>query len=239
MPELELVTFNTHYGRRPPRARCVPYDLASVLDGFATADVLSIQEVWRPDGAPCIVEDFAARHGYEMCEVVFGRASVHRRWPGFVPEGEGTVGIAVLSRLPMNRADGPIVGPTWRDPVRAREMIDVEVDVHGTPLRVVGVHLTSRLPYGPPIQLRRLSRQLDGAVSPAVLTGDCNFWGPPAEQFLPGWTRGVRGRSWPAHRPHSQIDHVFLRGGVQVVDGEVLGDVGSDHRPVRVTLRVG
>ena len=98
----------------------------------------------------------------------------------------------------MRRADGPIVGPTWRDPVKAREMIDAEIDVHGTPVQIVGVHLTSRLPYGPPIQLRRLSRQLDGAAGPAVLTGDCNFWGPPAQQCLPGWTRGVRGRSWPA-----------------------------------------
>ena len=36
MPEFELVTFNTHYGRRPPSAHCVPYDLPAVLDGLAT-----------------------------------------------------------------------------------------------------------------------------------------------------------------------------------------------------------
>ena len=72
-----------------------------------------------------------------------------------------------------------------------------------------------------------------------MLTGDCNFWGPPASMCLPGWRRGVRGRTWPAHRPHSQIDHVFLRGGVQALSGEVLPDSASDHRPVRVKLRVG
>jgi len=47
----------------------------------------------------------------------------------------------------------------------------------------------------------------------------------------------VRGRTWPAHRPHSQIDHVLVRDDVAVVDGGVLGEVGSDHLPLRVTLR--
>jgi endonuclease/exonuclease/phosphatase family metal-dependent hydrolase len=239
MPEFELVTFNTHYGHRPPREKCVPYDLASALDALASADVLSIQEVWRPDANPCLVEEFARRHGYRMEEVVFGRASVRRRWPGFQPGGEGTVGIAVLSRLPMQLRRGLVVGPTWRDPVVCRQMLQVEVVVGGAPVTVVAVHLSSRLPYGPPMQLRRLAPQIATLSGPAVVTGDCNFWGPGVEQFLPGWNRAVRGRSWPAHRPHSQIDHVLVRDGVRVVDGEVLDDVGSDHRPVRVRLQVG
>jgi endonuclease/exonuclease/phosphatase (EEP) superfamily protein YafD len=64
-----------------------------------------------------------------------------------------------------------------------------------------------------------------------------NFWGPPAAALLPGWRRAVRGRTWPAHRPHSQIDHVLVRDDVEALGGEVLPDVGSDHRPLRVTLR--
>jgi endonuclease/exonuclease/phosphatase family metal-dependent hydrolase len=48
----------------------------------------------------------------------------------------------------------------------------------------------------------------------------------------------VRGRTWPAHRPHSQIDHVLVRDDVEVVDAAVLDEVASDHRPVRVTLRL-
>jgi endonuclease/exonuclease/phosphatase (EEP) superfamily protein YafD len=118
-------------------------------------------------------------------------------------------------------------------------VLHLEVDVHGTPLQLIAVHLTSRLPHGPPEQLRRLVRQYHSLTGPAVLAGDCNFWGPGVERFLPGWSRAVRGRTWPAPRPHSQIDHVMVRGGVTAVDGEVLADVGSDHRPVRVRLRVG
>ena len=59
------------------------------------------------------------------------------------------------------------------------------------------------------------------------------------ESFLPGWRRTVRGRTWPAGRPHSQIDHILVRAadGTEVLHSEVLPGVGSDHRPVRATLR--
>ena len=57
--------------------------------------------------------------------------------------------------------------------------------------------------------------------------------------LLPGWRRAVLGRTWPASRPHSQIDHILVRPQIGVVDSAVLGDVGSDHRPVRATLTIG
>jgi endonuclease/exonuclease/phosphatase (EEP) superfamily protein YafD len=71
-----------------------------------------------------------------------------------------------------------------------------------------------------------------------VIVGDFNLWGPAVSALLPGWRRAVRGRTWPAHRPHSQIDHVLVRDDVKVVDTAVLDEVGPDHRPVRVTLRL-
>ena len=57
--------------------------------------------------------------------------------------------------------------------------------------------------------------------------------------LLPGWRRAVRGRTWPASRPHSQIDHILVRPEIGVVNSAVLGDLGSDHRPVRATLSIG
>ena len=109
-----------------------------------------------------------------------------------------------------------------------------------TSVDLVGVHLTSRLPYGPPIQLRRLAPQLPPPGRPAIVAGDCNFWGPGVQAFLPGWQRTVRGRTWPASRPHSQIDHILRRGAAtapRCSTARCSPDVGSDHRPVRATLR--
>jgi endonuclease/exonuclease/phosphatase family metal-dependent hydrolase len=196
--------------------------------------------VWRPDGIRGAVDDFAETHGYVMHHVVTGRATIRRRrWPHHDPDGEGTIGTAILTRVPARRAPDVLVGPTVGDPAPRRAVVHVEVGgADASPLQVLGVHLTSRLPHGPPLQLRRLARALPARGTATVVAGDCNFWGPPVETLLgDGWRRAVTGRTWPARRPHSQIDHVLVRPGeVRVLDAEVGADVGSDHRPVRVRV---
>jgi endonuclease/exonuclease/phosphatase family metal-dependent hydrolase len=238
MPELTLASFNTHYGLLPLREDCRPYDLMAALTALGDPDVMVIQEVWRPDGERGVVDDFAEAHGYVQHDVVLSSATIRNRWPHSDPDGEGTFGLSVLTHLPATVLGRPAVGPTLGDAVPERRVLHLEADVGGTLIDLIGVHLTSRLPYGPPRQLRRLARALPDDGRPGILAGDCNFWGPPASALLPGWRRTVRGRTWPAARPHSQIDHVFVRGSITVLDGAVLPPVGSDHRPVRVRLRV-
>jgi endonuclease/exonuclease/phosphatase family metal-dependent hydrolase len=87
--------------------------------------------------------------------------------------------------------------------------------------------------------LRVLGPQLPPPDRHAVVAGDFNLWGPGVEAVLPGWHRTVRGRTYPSHRPHSQIDHVLVRDDMSVVWSEVLARNPSDHRPVRTRLRVG
>ena len=58
-----------------------------------------------------------------------------------------------------------------------------------------------------------LRRQLRTEARPdAVLAGDMNTWGPLVHLFMPGWQRAVIGRTWPSWKPHSQIDHIMVRG---------------------------
>jgi endonuclease/exonuclease/phosphatase family metal-dependent hydrolase len=238
MGTLSLVTFNTHYGLEGPRRGARPYDLEAVLADLA-ADVMVIQEVWRPDGHHGVVDAFARGSGYALHHVATGRATDTGRWPHHDPSGRGTVGTAVLTRVPAAPLPSLAVGPTLGDPAPARTLPQVEVRLDGDrPLRVVGVHLTSRLPHGPVLQLRRLVGDLPPPGTPTVVVGDCNFWGPPTLAVLrDGWRRGVTGRTWPAVRPHSQIDHVFVRpADVAVTRPAVLDACGSDHRPVRVRL---
>jgi endonuclease/exonuclease/phosphatase family metal-dependent hydrolase len=240
VPELTIVSFNAHAGLQARRdGVCEPYDLAAVLRGF-DADVIVVQESWTPDAGSAAATAVAAETGATLFELPFGRAMLEP-WPHIARDGGGggVVGLAILSRLPATERGRLTVGRVAGDPTPERGGLHVGLDVGGTTVDLVGVHLTSRLPYGPPIQLRRLRRQLPDPGAPAVVAGDCNFWGPGVLAFLPGWRRTVRGRTWPASRPHSQIDHILVRDGTAVVDAEVLPAVGSDHRPVRATVRVG
>jgi endonuclease/exonuclease/phosphatase family metal-dependent hydrolase len=240
VPELTVVSFNCHAGVQARRnGVCEPYDLAAVLRSF-DADVIVVQESFRPDGGVAPAVQVAEELGAAVHELPFGKARLEP-WPqvGRDREGTGVVGLAVLTRL-RHRVHGRLpVGTVPGDFTPERGALHLEVEVGGSTVDIVGVHLTSRLPFGPPIQLRRLARQLPPPDRPAILAGDCNFWGPGVRTFLPGWRSTVRGRTWPASRPHSQIDHILVRPSIRAVSTEVLPPLGSDHRGVRATLRIG
>jgi endonuclease/exonuclease/phosphatase family metal-dependent hydrolase len=113
--------------------------------------------------------------------------------------------------------------------------VDVDVPGGGT-LRVVVTHIFHHL-YGSPRQIRRVARAVDAGGPPAVVLGDFNLWGPPVSVlFGAGWSRPVRGRTWPAWRPHSQLDHIVCNAAVTATGGEVLPATPSDHRPIRARL---
>ena len=115
----------------------------------------------------------------------------------------------------------------------------VDVTVEGRPISVVGTHMSHML-YGSHRNWAELRRGLKTEARPdAVLAGDMNTWGPLVRGYLPGWRRAVVGRTWPAWRPHSQIDHILVRGALRPVAGAVLPFAGSDHRPVRAEIALG
>ena len=182
------------------------------------ADVIVVQEHWRPDGKRGAVDDAADALGLTTCTEQIGRTRDRGAFPHLARNGEGTDSVAVLTRLPVQRLGSVRLGPTRGDPAPARTALAVEIDVDGAPLRLVAVHLTSRLPHGPVLQLRQLARGVrvftDG--QPSVIAGDCNFWGPGVRAVMRGWRRAVTGRTWPAHRPHSQIDHVLVSPEIEV-----------------------
>lgn len=253
--ELSIVTLNVHGGQRnrgistprlrhhePPPSTASSngaYDVAGALRAF-DADVLVLQESWWPDDGQAAVEVVAAESGAIVHSASFGRGRVEP-WPHFISarphRARGRICLAVVSRVPARLVEMIPVGNVPGDPALRRCALHVALDVGGRDLDLVAVHLSSRLPYAPPIQLRNLRRRLPAPDRRTVLVGDFNLWGPVVTAMLPGWRRAVRGRTWPAHRPHSQIDHVLVRDDVEVVDAAVLDEVGSDHLPLRVTLR--
>ena len=164
------------------------------------------------------------------------RVYAMERWQQAEP---GAMGIAVLVRPEL-----PIEG--WRlvhlrrlrsDPLRRAALV-VDLSVDGRPISVAGIHMAHLL-YGSPLHFVQLRRALrTEARADAVLAGDLNAWGPIVRLLMPGWRRALIGKSWPAWKPHSQIDHILVRGALRPRAGEVLAHAGSDHRPIRVELEV-
>lgn len=260
MPEIVVATFNVHggvdgWGR--------PFDVAAACRRL-DADVLVLQEMWSPmgvDGAGQLAGQLGYRaHAVSMAP---GRlrppaSTARRRWGPRWPRREqrglralsgrgasspvqgtrGTIGLALLSRLPVRRVDDVDLGRMAGDRCRRRAVV-AEVEVDGSALLVVGTHM-SHLRHASPIQFGRLRRALPSPASSdaPVVMGDMNLWGPPLVLLLHGWRRAVRGRTWPAWRPLAQSDHILVPPGLVVRRGEILRAGNSDHLAVRATLDV-
>jgi endonuclease/exonuclease/phosphatase family metal-dependent hydrolase len=235
--DFTVAAFNAHWGvGRFGSFRHVKYDVARVVRSF-NADLVVVAEAWRSDDG-CGVLDALSEDGYQVETIAFMRLELrHDRNLDVVPH-EGMWELAVCSRFPvLDRRVIPL-GTLKSDPPGPRSALALTVDIDGAPTQVMGVHTSSKVWRLAPVRhLVALKRGL-AAGGPQIIAGDLNFWGPPVGALFRGWKRPVRGRTYPANRPHSQIDHVLVRGGVDAVAGEVLAATPSDHRPIRARLRM-
>jgi endonuclease/exonuclease/phosphatase family metal-dependent hydrolase len=202
------------------------------------SDIVIVLESWHSlDGTGSL--DELAAEGFFVETVDFSTLKISGRRARHAVPGEGHVQVGVVSRLPIvARRDLPI-GRINHDPYGTRSALLCTVDVEGAEVDVVATHVSSLLWRLAPVRhLQALRPQLPPSPRPVVVAGDCNLWGPGVVRVLPGFRRAVLGRTYPAHRPHSQIDHILVRDDITVLSGEVLATTPSDHRPVRARLRV-
>ena len=216
-------------------------EIAEALGYHATTCTLA--EGWRAAPNPRATARWMPRAGFRAPSnaLVFDcllplPASV-RRSSRYLEADRGSWGIAVLvrPRLQFEATRTLHLPDLSRDRVR-RAAIVVDLSFEGRPFSVVGTHM-SHLHMGSHRHYAALKERLHTEARPdAVLLGDMNLWGPPVRAFLPEWHRAVKGRTWPTWNPHSQIDHILVRGRMEIRSGEVLPHAGSDHRPVRAVL---
>jgi endonuclease/exonuclease/phosphatase family metal-dependent hydrolase len=255
-----IATFNMHmgidgWGR--------PFDVVAACRQL-DADLMVLQESWTPaDGGPSTAAQVAEALGYQrVAEVDLARGrrfaplpTTTSRWGPVVrrksfrldeerwdalsraprrPSSSGTWGVALLSRVGVHDPEVVSLGKLRRDAAH-RVVIRGAVDLGGERLVVHGTHM-SHITHGSHAQYRRLARVLPPPTTPAVLAGDMNMWGPPVTSYFRGYRRALRARTWPAQRPHSQLDHVLVTPRLTVVEARVGDFAGSDHRPVVVSL---
>ncbi|HTL84515.1 MAG TPA: endonuclease/exonuclease/phosphatase family protein [Acidimicrobiia bacterium] len=236
--EFTLAAYNAHWGvaRRGVRSGA-RFDVAEIVRGF-DADVVVVPEAWRDLSGRGFLDELVD-DGYRIEVLPFVTYRHGVREPSRGHPGEGVWELALCSRLPILARWTIPIGSIRHDPASPRFALACTIDVNGSEVDIVGVHVSSRLwTFAPLRHLNALRPQLPPPDRLAVLAGDCNFWGPGVVSVLPGWRRAFRGRTFPAVHPHSHIDHVLVRDNVSVVWGEVLGETPSDHRPVRARLRV-
>ena len=214
---------------RPVRRRCAA---CLALD----ADVLVLQEVWRPHGGPRFVDEIAERTGAVVHEVVFmsdhnparpAPPAVRRR------DRPGTCGLAVLSRLPVCDVHRrcrcprpPATSSSSRHSARrhGRRSTDARS-------RSAGMHASHRL-WGSLPQVRTLDRALAARGLPTVHRRRLQHVGPAVgARRCRDRRRAVRGRTWPARRP-AQPDrpHLDRRPASTVARRRASG-----RRPARTT----
>lgn len=171
------------------------------------------------------------------------------------PAGRPAYGIALVSRLPVERfvplplgasparlpvlIEGPQRRVLWvRDEPRAAL---AAVLAPGAPVRtVVATHL-SFAPGFNVAQLRRLTRAVRDLPPPLVLLGDLNLPGWMAAA-VPGWRMLARHATYPVDEPRVQLDHALLRVGraqrtdLVVQHTDAIRTPISDHRALVVDL---
>jgi endonuclease/exonuclease/phosphatase family metal-dependent hydrolase len=228
--ELIVGSLNSHGGRG---ADGRPYDLETACRGLK-ADVIALQEVWHPHGEPGRIDEIAAALGAEAIHAYLHHQTDLRSMNISAETGPGRWGITLLSTVPVVHHEIADLGRTPGDVTpRVAQLVTLEAP-GGARIRIANTHLTYLL--ASPVQLVRLLRRLAVSSVPTVITGDLNM--PlPVTGLAAGYAPAVIGRTYPAHRPLLQLDHILAGRGVARCGGEVLPAAGSDHLPVRARLR--
>jgi len=214
-----------------------------------TADVAAAARVGGAGGAA----GWSSPGAWRFAAAILGTPG--ERWEAAgepLAPGEGpSYGVGLVSRLPVLawhvlrlpaapvRSPVVIPGPKPRAlllPDEPRVGLAAVVQLAGGgELTVASTHL-SFVPGWNIVQLRRLTRWLQGLPQPVVLLGDLNLPGPvPA--LLPGWRALARHPTFPGPAPRWQLDHALARGGVAAVASSSAVELPiSDHRALVVDL---
>ena len=236
MPELTIASFNVHWGGLRPNGE--PFDVVRACRTL-DADILVLQEVWWPTDRPGFIEELAADHYamHALHEHPLAR-DIERRGPKAGRDGTGDWGVAVFTRYPVLTSQDLELGDVPGDLTKNRTALHLQLNVDGAPLDLVAMHLSANVIYGPSLQLRRVRPQLP-TDRPTVIVGDLNL-GPRGVALMLGpWREAVTGPTWPVPRQFVQLDHILVSSDIDVVQGEVCDDLGSDHRPIRARVRFG
>lgn len=222
---VRVATYNIHKGVGRDRRRD-PSRIAAVIRNLG-AGLIALQEVDTRQGPqPWVheVDYLAEASGYTS---VVG--PTHTRM-------DYHFGNMLLSAHPVESVRHLDLSVYQREP---RGALDVEVVVHGAPLRVIATHL-GLYPYERVRQVRWLLEHLGGGPSgPTVLLGDINEWlpwGRPVRMLHRVFGQAPAPAGFPAAFPVLALDRIWAHPAEGLEDVRPwrtpMARVASDHLPV-------
>ncbi|TXS56075.1 endonuclease/exonuclease/phosphatase family protein [Streptomyces sp. t39] len=234
--------YDTGLADRPPGPVVARVDVltANVQYGWATEAL--IEAVRRERPGIVFVQECP-----RSCVLALARGVPRADYPHrLAAGGEGAAGSALLSRYPLEPADGVS---------SALAMPGATADVEGRPVDLQLAHPLPPVPSAVGDWRRELGRLGTWAAShrdrPALIAGDFNATGDHAA-FRRILDRGglrdgaalagaARTPSWPARLPRplgAQIDHVLVGDAFSVRSARFLDLSGTDHRALLVSLEL-
>lgn len=159
----------------------------------------------------------------------------------------GQYGVAILSRLPIQKTDHRKYENT-REAER-RGMLRVEVKLDNRTINFVTTHLDYQHDDGRVFETEQMLTFLQGVKGPLIVAGDFNdeptgsAYKLMLKTFQDAWLTGKAkdaGLSYPADKPTKRIDYVFIRQSDRIRANKawVVETLASDHLPVIVDLEV-
>lgn len=229
---LVVATYNVHRcvggdGRRDPER------VARVIREL-DCDVLGLQEI------DCAAHDDAGVD--QLAHLAGAVGGMHLVAGPMVRRGSVTTGNAILSRHAVTAVRWIDLSVLHRE---ARMALDVDLDVRGLRVRVVGTHFGLRGAERAAQVERLLGALAEGDEALTVLLGDFNEWYPRGHSLLrlaAAFPDAASALTFPALWPVLPLDRVFLRRHGRIASSAAHATPearrASDHLPFRATIEL-
>lgn len=224
---LRVLCWNIHHGVGGD-GRLDLERLAKVICD-ANPDLVALQEVDNQCARSGRIDQTAELARLTGMTGLFGKAMDY---------GGGGYGQAILSRHPV-RSNKVHALPSGDEP---RIAFEATLTIKGRETRIISTHFD--LDEAKRLAQAEVLANLPTARVPAVLCGDFNATpqSPPWVVLAKSWIpvlKKVPAFTHPAHKPDTEIDHVFTRGLTTTAPVIVLPEsIASDHRPMLVELKI-
>ncbi|MGZ3237272.1 MAG: endonuclease/exonuclease/phosphatase family protein [Burkholderiaceae bacterium] len=219
---LTIATYNIH-GAVGTDGHFSPQRIADVLQEM-NVDIIALQEVPLGGGGfPNVHAILQQATGFNgAADLTFSVSERH-------------YGNAVLSRYPIHATRSINLSFGNREP---RGALDVDVNCHGHPLRIVATHLGLRF-VERRSQIAKLLQAFDTDLMPVILLGDINewfVWRRSLRQLVSHFEQVPAHATFPSRYPLFALDRIWIRPRHRLVHVNThetaLARVASDHLPL-------